>query len=176
MHEEFCEAIIRLYEEKQSSSQDQRDFGLPEPDEWEDQAWTDDSWAWWTWEEGDEAEGGEDNEAVPAATPWPGAGQGATGSSPSHGGNASAGAGGDEQVAQAEVKEETRSPIADSFIMSVLRGWRWLHASGLSPDEMRDILSATKELPGLRHDCRRPPKSLGRPASQLEPPQIWLST
>ena len=69
---------------------------------------------------------------------------GRSGSSPSHGGNASAGAGGDEQVAQAEVKEETRSPIADSFIMSVLRGWRWLHASGLSPDEMRDILSATK--------------------------------
>ena len=149
MHEEFCEAIIRLYEEKQGISQDQRDFRLPEPHEWEDQAWTDDSWAWWTWEEGDEAEGGEDNEAAPAATPSPGdegpgpeargstspgARQGATGSSP-----------------RLRRRQILRSPqtideltIADSFIMSVLRGWRLLQASGLSPDEMRDILSATR--------------------------------
>ena len=101
VHEEFCEAIIRLYEEKQGISQDQRDFGLPEPDEWDDQSWTDDSWAWWPWEEGDEADEGENDAAAPTATTptgegspgmeprgstSPGARQGATGSSPSHAG------------------------------------------------------------------------------------------
>ena len=166
VHEEFCEAIIRLYEEKQGISQDQRDFGLPEPDEWDDQSWTDDSWAWWPWEEGDEADEGENDAAAPTATTptgegspgmeprgstSPGARQGATGSSPSHAGNASAVPVGEEQPPPAETKEESKSPqaideltIADSFIMGVLRGWRLLQASGLSPDEMRDILSATK--------------------------------
>ena len=34
--------------------------------------------------------------------------------------------------------------LADSFVLGVLRGFRLLQASGLSPDDMRDIISTTK--------------------------------
>ena len=41
VHEEFCEATIRLYEEKQGVSQEDRDFGLP-ADEWGGCWWSED--------------------------------------------------------------------------------------------------------------------------------------
>ncbi|CAE7821609.1 GIP [Symbiodinium sp. CCMP2592] len=168
VHEEFVEAIIRLYEEKEGVTQDQRDFGLPEDEEeWGEGEWSG-SWSWWDYDADYEYEdeGGEDHppadsgppEADGSGVPVPrddgeaspsGA---APGSSPSH-----RSAPGDtparspsRKTAVPQSSAEVPKPVVnelsvtDSFIMGVLRGWRLLQAAGLSAEEKRDILSATK--------------------------------
>ena len=159
VHEEFAEAIIRLHEEKEGISQDQRDFGLPPPPEdWEDESWQG-SWNWWDYDnesyhpDGDDRSprsdsgeahrdgapgtSGAADEASAAAAP---------GSSPSHGdrtpgGRRSMAAVGTQTLSATAVNEMS---VTDSFIMSVLRGWRLLQAAGLTAEEKRDILGATK--------------------------------
>ncbi|CAE7252767.1 unnamed protein product [Symbiodinium sp. CCMP2592] len=155
VHEEFCEAIIRLHEDRLGISQESRDFGIPaeEPYDWSDEAWNGPSW--WTddWDEdapsGGERAGGADEETAAEPTADAPSPTAAPGSSPSH-------AGGDRsptRPASVSAKEpgEEKAPqaidelaIADSFIMEVLRGWRLLQAAGLTAEEKRDILSTTK--------------------------------
>ena len=99
VQEEFTEALIRLHEEKLGLSQDQRDFGLPPEEEWEDEAWAGASWGWWEDEEtyGETGDGGAepghgDEDAAPESDSRLPEGQapdvsgppGATGSSPSN--------------------------------------------------------------------------------------------
>ena len=171
IHEEFVEALIRLWEDKQGLGQENRDFGLPADDEgWDDEAWGH-GWDWY-YDEEEPVEGDEGDTATHGATPGaeepsasaapsapsgPAASTGpptmreapraTTGSSPSHRG--------DPERAPSESPQHESSPkepptaldeltMANSFILSVLRGWRLLQAAGLSPDEMRDILSSTK--------------------------------
>ncbi|CAE7342445.1 GIP [Symbiodinium sp. CCMP2456] len=158
VHEEFVEAIIRLHEEKEGLTQDQRDFGLPRLDEeWDDEDWSG-SWGWWNYDDGYEAPDAEDappDDSADREGPAEGdperEGDGAAyhgaapGSSPSHRSMADASptartAGGSPQVgtpptAKTAVNEMT---VADSFIMGVLQ------AAGLSAEEKRDILSSTK--------------------------------
>eukprot|EP00439_Symbiodinium_sp_Y106_P001694 s8914_g1.t1 len=144
VHEEFVEAITRLYEEKQGVTQDQRDFGLPSPEA--------DGGDWWyrgdSWygaegaggvdqEEGDGdpvAEGGDAEEPPGQEHP-----RASAGSSPSH--RSAAGAVQPEAEPSGPLDELS---FADSFLLGVLRGWRLLQAAGLSPEEKRDILSTSK--------------------------------
>ena len=89
VHEEFCEAIIRLHEDCLGISQESRDFGLPaeHAEEWTDSAWQS---SWWQdggwWEDDFDAEDFPD--PAPDAAQDPAAAtdpqRGATGSSPSH--------------------------------------------------------------------------------------------
>ncbi|CAE7295575.1 GIP [Symbiodinium sp. CCMP2592] len=144
VHEEFVEAITRLYEEKQGVAQDQRDFGLPSPEA--------DAGEWWY--RGDSWYG--DEEATGNA---PGEGEGATVAgdedateSPVHDHpRASAGSSPSHRSVPGNVQPEAEPPgpldelsFADSFLLGVLRGWRLLQAAGLSPEEKRDILSTSK--------------------------------
>ena len=170
VHEEFVEAIIRLHEEKEGISQEQRDFGLPPAEEWDDEEWQG-AWSWWDHDEdyldtdrvgdrGDdsaeaEGEGGEarpraeerPDDPQPPGTPARGTTSAAPGSSPSR--SAGERTPGGRPRLQHETEQVNASPVnemtvADSFIMGVLRGWRLLQAAGLSAEEKRDILSATK--------------------------------
>ncbi|CAE7462825.1 GIP [Symbiodinium sp. CCMP2592] len=167
VHEEFTEALIRLHEEKLGVSQADRDFGLPPVESWEDAEWQDGSWWWYGENENDEdqrdgppgdpdspqgereAQGEGPESPVPDDSRLPH--RGATGSSPSHRETAA----GDERVetgsrvqapslGQAAPRPIDELSVADSFIMSVLRGWRLLQAAGLSAEEVRDILSSTR--------------------------------
>ena len=168
VHEEFVEAIIRLYEEKEGVAQDQRDFGLPpgEDEEWGDNEWNG-SWGWWNYDEDYDYDGdgdappregpeapdgpdpGEPEAGDDGASPHTGAGPG---SSPSHKSvpedfpSRSPSRRATPASPQPEVVKPavTEMSVTDSFIMGVLRGWRLLQASGLSAEEKRDILSATK--------------------------------
>ena len=167
VHEEFVEAIIRLYGEKEGVAQDQRDFGLPvEDEEWEDREWNG-SWGWYDYNE-DYEYGGDDEHPPPddsegrdvpgAAEPEGGEdggsphGGAAPGSSPSHRSvpedppsrTPSRRAVQSPPVAEVPKPAVSEMSVTDSFIMGVLRGWRLLQASGLSAEEKRDILSATK--------------------------------
>ena len=103
MHEEFVEAIIRLHEEKEGVSQDQRDFGLPPAsDDWDDDSWSG-SWGWWNYDDEYPYEEGDDEGSPPVDSPGahgdggPGPTSDGTpvaacpGSSPSHGHSASGG-------------------------------------------------------------------------------------
>ncbi|CAE7510524.1 unnamed protein product [Symbiodinium sp. CCMP2592] len=160
VHEEFCEAIIRLHEDRLGISQESRDFGLPPEETY---SWDDESWAgatWWRDEwGGDDPDPEGDPEPAPGAdSPEARAGdaevlhEGATtsaapGSSPSHGGDRSP----LRRPSQQDVRPSAEQPkavdelaLADSFIMEVLRGWRLLQAAGLNAEEKRDILSTTK--------------------------------
>ncbi|CAE7443123.1 Cacna1h [Symbiodinium natans] len=170
VHEEFVEAIIRLHEEKEGISQEQRDFGLPPAEEWDDEEWQG-AWSWWDHDEdyldtdrvgdrGDdsaeaEGEGGEarpraeerPDDPQPPGTPARGTTSAAPGSSPSR--SAGERTPGGRPRPQHETDQVNASPVnemtvTDSFIMGVLRGWRLLQAAGLSAEEKRDILSATK--------------------------------
>ncbi|CAE7332984.1 unnamed protein product, partial [Symbiodinium sp. KB8] len=144
VHEEFVEAIIRLHEEKLGVSQDQRDYGLPDP------TYEEDSWSpWWDWpkEDDDKEEDPTDETAdvgaEHAATPIAGGTRATTGSSPSHRGDGAAEAAEEKPKSSAGGAIDELS-VADSFIMGVLRGWRLLQAAGLTAEEKRDILSTTK--------------------------------
>ena len=171
VHEEFCEAIIRLHEDRLGISQESRDFGLPveQEEEWSDSAWRSSWWhddAWWEDDydfenspdhgpDGDspEAEGqGDDLPARDGGPPAEPQIPGATGSSPSHQGPGSttsrvprrADVAASVAVPEEPVKAMDEMTLADSFILEVLRGWRLLQAAGVTPDEKRDILSTTK--------------------------------
>eukprot|EP00439_Symbiodinium_sp_Y106_P064474 s3708_g10.t1 len=158
VHEEFVEAIIRLHEQKEGVSQDQRDFGLPPAsDDWDDDSWNG-SWGWWNYDDEYPYEEGDDEGLPPVDSPGargdggPGPTSEGTpvaaspGSSPSHGHSTSGG-----RALTSTVGTQTNSAtvvnemsVTDSFIMGVLRGWRLLQAAGLSAEEKRDILGATK--------------------------------
>ena len=144
VHEEFVEAIIRLHEEKLGVSQDQRDYGLPDPT-YEEESWS----PWWEWpredddREEEQADEDADRGAEAAATPTAGAARATTGSSPSHRGDGAAEAAEEKPKSSAGGAIDELS-VADSFIMGVLRGWRLLQAAGLTAEEKRDILSTTK--------------------------------
>ena len=158
VHEEFVEAIIRLHEEKEGISQDQRDFGLPPAsEEWDDDSWSG-SWGRWNYDEDydypydeDDADGSPHVDS-PSAHGGGAAGaeettaSAAPGSSPSHGdrtpgGRVTTTAAGTQTDNTTAVNELS---VTDSFIMGVLRGWRLLQAAALSAEEKRDILGATK--------------------------------
>ncbi|CAE7645969.1 unnamed protein product [Symbiodinium sp. KB8] len=160
VHEEFCEAIIRLHEDRLGISQESRDFGLPpeEPYSWDSDSWAGTSW-WrddWGDEDLNETEG---QEGEPAGDP-PEARAGdpegpreatttsaAPGSSPSHAGDrtpARTSPPADPRPSEEATKAVDELALADSFIMQVLRGWRLLQAAGLNAEEKRDILSTTK--------------------------------
>ena len=154
---------------------------------WSDDQWRDDSWWWYSEDYGDledyvdyeDAAGDADlpgdsplrEPGVPADGPAPstrddsghGPGPpGATGSSPSHQGDAATPSPADPPPSRlppprrglADVASQGVSAMppqaidelsmADSFIMGVLRGWRLLQAAGLTAEEKRDILSTTK--------------------------------
>ena len=164
-YEEFSEALIRLWEERNGIDQSEMNFGLPPVQEEE----ADDSWSWWYGDGYDGYDGyggyevdvpasGEEEQPAEAAattasasaetTAAAAAGRASAGSSPSHGEppvvvrppslravsiQAPSVPGGVNEIS-----------VADSFIMGVLRGWRLLQAACLSPDETRDILSATQ--------------------------------
>ena len=158
VHEEFVEAVIRLNEERLGISQENRDFGLPPPEP-EEEWWQDE---WWLDEEqqptadSHEEVVGEEQEAVattdaplPDGDPRPREPtlrRPGTGSSPSHRGlpehRGSVALAGGERAESVRPLDELS--LADSFIMTVLRGWRLLQAAGLSPEEKRSILSSTK--------------------------------
>ncbi|CAE7329699.1 GIP, partial [Symbiodinium microadriaticum] len=158
VHEEFVEAIIRLHEEKEGISQDQRDFGLPPAsEEWDDDSWSG-SWGRWNYDEDYDYPYDEDDADGSPRVDSPGAHGGgaagaeettasaAPGSSPSHGdrtpgGRVTTTATGIQTDNTTAVNELS---VTDSFIMGVLRGWRLLQAAGLSAEEKRDILGATK--------------------------------
>ena len=171
VQEEFTEALIRLHEEKLGVSQADRDFGLPPVESWEeswdDHEWQDDGWWWYGENENDEdqREGnpGETDQApgereAQADGPEPSPPddsrlppRGATGSSPSHRDGQAGDVRDDTGSRGIPAPAEPAKPrpidelsVADSFIMSVLRGWRLLQAAGLSAEEVRDILSSTR--------------------------------
>ena len=192
VHEEFVEAILRLWEDRQGLSQEQRDFGLPEDeDEWGDDDWR--SWNWWSWEEEERTEAGDpehpsspdaapegaEGEAPPPGTPAP-AGEpprGATGSSPSNKPDApeAFAAAFEPPRSRHEAQTLDELTLADSFIMNVLREWRLLQAAGLSPDETRDILSTTKNSLDFETVSAALQKPVGRSAvKQPQPPQARL--
>ena len=154
VHEEFVEAIHRLYEEQHGIAQDQRDFGLP-PAERRDSWWYDES-SWYEddeqpdehgREEGDVGEGSPEGEG-PATRPD----GGATPANADAGTRASAGSSPSRRSVEPEAQEVVAAApgpldelsIADSFLLGVLRGWRLLQAAGLSAEEKRDILSTSK--------------------------------
>ena len=98
VHEEFVEAIIRLHEEKEGVSQDQRDLGLPPAeDAWDEESWNE-RWSWWGYDEdypttedgegrpqADSAEDHREGEDVPRGATDAATSSAAPGSSPSHG-------------------------------------------------------------------------------------------
>ena len=164
--EEFAEALLRLWEEKNGVDQSQSNFGLPP---------VEDPWESWWWDEPepdappdpndypevpsdrvvamDTAEGEAREEAAPRAdaesrpvTPPPRLTvQASAGSSPSH---PSVHGRGPPSLRAVSVQapSQAASPelsVTDSFIMGVLRGWRLLQAASLSAEETRDILSTT---------------------------------
>ena len=136
-YEEFAEALQRLWEEKQGVDPSQVNYGLPPPE---------DPWEWWHKEEtADVPPGFEQTERVEehaaavdgdTSVPVPTM-RASAGSSPSRG------------TVQSLQKISSGSPstelsFTDSFITSVLRGWRLLQAACLSAEETRDILSTTQ--------------------------------
>ena len=128
VHSEFIEALQTLYEEKQGVKPSDQHFDLPdEEDEWWDDA------------EGDEtaAHDGGQQSSSPAASP-----AAFTGMSPSSRAMASSPTG--QPSVHPGFHVGDGFSVEDSFILQVLRGFRLLQASGLTPDEMRDIVAATK--------------------------------
>ena len=165
VQEEFTEALIRLHEEKLGITQADRDFGLPKVESWKDDDWRHADWWWYGEEEDDddqpegdprEADQPDEERATqeerPEGAPHDDARppeRGATGSSPSHrDGQATIDAGDGGSQGRHSTSPPLRAidelSVADSFIMSVLRGWRLLQAAGLTPEEVRDILSSTR--------------------------------
>ena len=131
---EFSEAIIRLYEEKNGIQQHDLDFDLPPDDEeWEqEEQWT--SWGYEDEETQTSPVGSTHAAAADSGSPHGNYARVASSSSPSR---HSAGV-------QWDLPGVTELSLADSFVLGVLRGFRLLQASGLSPDDMRDIISTTK--------------------------------
>ena len=131
---EFSEAIIRLYEEKNGIQQHDLDFDFPPDDEeWEqEEPWT--SWGYEDEETQTSPVGSTHAAAADSGSPHGNYARATTSSSPSR---HSAGV-------QWDLPGVTELSLADSFVLGVLRGFRLLQASGLSPDDMRDIISTTK--------------------------------
>ena len=140
---EFVEAILLLMEDRMGVRQHEKNFDLPEeePDDW-----------WWS-QGGWDYDGADDHEAEGRAEATSAttehrradAGDGSIGSpvrprTPSH---RSVGVPGTDVPPGYEMTAEDLS-LADSFVLGVLRGFRLLQSAGLSADEKRDILSATK--------------------------------
>ena len=141
-YSEFVEALIRLREEQLGVKQEDRDFGLPkvtEEDDWED---------WYgSWPaEPEEA----DQDVPPGFSPTPSmarsfaAGSPGPGSQPSRGSPPATGSQKSTTVVTSKESDITEMTLADSFVLGVLRGFRLLQSAGLSPDERRDIIGATK--------------------------------
>ena len=140
---EFVEAILLLMEDRMGVRQHEKNFDLPEeePDDW---WWSQEGWDY----NGADDHGAEDGaEATSATTEHrrADAGDGSIGSrvrprTPSH---RSVGVPGTDVPPGYEMTSEDLS-LADSFVLGVLRGFRLLQSAGLSADEKRDILSATK--------------------------------
>ncbi|CAK9036641.1 unnamed protein product, partial [Durusdinium trenchii] len=130
----FGPAIIRLYEEKNGIQQHDLDFDFPPDDEeWEqEEPWT--SWGYEDEETQTSPVGSTHAAAADSGSPHGNYARATTSSSPSR---HSAGV-------QWDLPGVTELSLADSFVLGVLRGFRLLQASGLSPDDMRDIISATK--------------------------------
>lgn len=151
---EFVEALVRLAEEKQGIRPEDQDFGLP--DEWSD--WADDDsqeWQWRRWQQDEglghaEAEpqefdrDAEEADAEEATRRNPQAESGSPGGAYQRVPDATP-----SRRSQAVQPSQTADPInemsfADSFVLGVLRGYRLLQSAGLSADERRDIISATR--------------------------------
>ena len=152
---EFVESLVRLAEEKKGVKHEEGNFGLPD-EEYEYDAdstsygdwnrWYDD---WATWPEDtqeDAAPNAEDFNPNVAAAAESGSPSGAyhrvphePASSPSR-----RSAGVQPSFTAGEPEELSELSFADSFVLGVLRGFRLLQAAGLSAEERRDILSATR--------------------------------
>ena len=157
-YSEFVESLLLLYEDKNGIKQHEKSFDLPEEVPQSQEPWYD----WWQEEE-------RANDIPPgfAAPPEPSgasAAAAADGEVPdagdgSVGGGASTAA---PPLQRARTPRSLRSvgvpstatgakagtidefSLADSFVLGVLRGFRLLQSAGLSAEEKRDILSATK--------------------------------
>ena len=145
---EFVEALTRLHEDKLGIRQEDKDFGLPE-DESEageaDGSW-DGSWEWHAWDnDGASPQShhsrfglsaveplGDDYEQrdQPEHSPF---GRGAASPSRHSVGVQPSQTGGTNSLS-----------FTDSFVLGVLRGFRLLQAAGLSPEDKRDIIGATR--------------------------------
>ena len=142
---EFVEAILMLMEDRMGVRQHEKNFGLPEedPQEW-----------WWSYGHWGQDEPGEEEEAAeerhsPSDSQRRAADAGdGSGASPMRlrtPSRRSIGVPGTDAEAPPgfEMTAEDLS-LGDSFVLGVLRGFRLLQSAGLSADEKRDILSATK--------------------------------
>ena len=153
---EFIEALLMLYEDKRGIRQHEKTFDLPEEMPRDDQYWRrgwrqDDEYYEPAAEDG--AANANDDQQDPRARPGD-AGDGSIGGqSPmrragglpsSAGGNSNGGNGGNGNVNDEVFAEPAEFSLADSFVLNVLRGFRLLQSAGLTSEEKRDILSATK--------------------------------
>ena len=147
-YSEFVEALLLLYEDKKGVKQHEKTFDLPEEQPREDY------WDWWPENEQTENEG----DAAPPATPQ----RSAAAAGPSAQMDAGDGSVGvpspprPRSMRSVGMPSTTMTPppgfgttidefsLADSFVLGVLRGFRLLQSAGLTADEKRDILSATK--------------------------------
>ena len=150
-YSEFVEALLLLYEDKNGVKQSEKNFGLPDETPYEQR-----SWYGWYPEDAEEPEPDVPVTSPAAATAAtataPDFGDGSMGAtSPQRrpGGSPSYRSVGVPSTAAAAQPQQGRDAIdefslADSFVLGVLRGFRLLQSAGLSADEKRDILSATK--------------------------------
>ena len=160
-YQEFVEAIVRLWEDKEGIQQQDKDFGLPDdadPSTYDYDWWDRDGWDDGDWEqppepqEGDNVspdDPGEARERPPERPPQP---RGDSGSP--HGGSSQARTPDDRppSVRSFGVQPSRAGPhdginelsLADSFVLGVMRGFRLLQAAGLSPEDKRDILATTR--------------------------------
>ncbi|CAK9003505.1 unnamed protein product [Durusdinium trenchii] len=139
---EFVEALVRLYEDKHGVRQEDKDYGLPKADELEE---------WNEWEEGNtDSPHSSRRRSARAAhaseygdAPWPDEEdplQPESGS-PWHASTV-------PSRQSVGVQPSTSGPPelswTDSFVLGVLRGFRLLQSSGLTPEDKRDIISTTR--------------------------------
>ena len=151
---EFIEALLMLYEDKRGIRQHEKTFDLPEEMPRDDPYWRrgwrqDDEYYEPAAEDG-AANANDDQQQDPRPRPGD-AGDGSIGGqSPmrragglpsSAGGNSN---GGNGNVNDEVFAEPAEFSLADSFALNVLRGFRLLQSAGLTSEEKRDILSATK--------------------------------
>ena len=142
---EFVEAILMLMEDRMGVRQHEKNFGLPEEDP-QDWWWSQDAWGYADPEEEERA--AEERHSPTETERRAGDAGDGSGASPMRlrtPSRRSVGVPGtnSEVPPGFELTSEDLS-LSDSFVLGVLRGFRLLQSAGLSADEKRDILSATK--------------------------------
>ena len=142
---EFVEALMRLHEDKLGIKQEEKDFGLPNEDA-EDDYEGNGCWEWYSWEDDGASPQSRHSRFGLSAVEYPGDDQEQR-DQPEHspfGRRVGTPSRHSVGVQPSQAAGASGLSFTDSFVLGVLRGFRLLQAAGLSAEDKRDIIGATR--------------------------------